>query len=400
MTNPKISVIVPIYKVEKYLMQCIDSILAQTLKDIEVILVDEGDLDECRAIIDMYEFGPKKDERIRTLHEKNGGYGASCNKGFDIARGEYISIIESDDFIEPTMFEEMYAYAKKLDADVVKTPYYEYFEARKEKQEEIYPCFWSKWVKDVPENELFSIKDYPIFMGIHPSIWSCLYKTSYLKENDIKFLENKGAYVDHHFKALSLLQTDKISWLNKPFYKYRLSNAKASAAFVNLSVMIKRWNEFHKLMDEKFPNKYADFATYNIREEYVNTFEKFFFEGYTITEKDFDILKENLKYSNEAQIKEAKNLYPKAIKLLLKAKKNPKFILKFISEPNFRKRKIIKFLGIPILDVIKQKSKTYKIRLFCFLPLLKLKKRGCNVKKIYLFGLIPTISTSEGVYND
>lgn len=129
--QPKVSVIVPIYKVERYLCQCIDSILAQTLKDIEVILVDEGDLDACRAICDMYEFGAKKDSRIRTIHEKSGGYGASVNKGFYIAQGEYISIIESDDFIKPTMYEEMYNYAKKLGADVVKTPYYEYWDKTK-----------------------------------------------------------------------------------------------------------------------------------------------------------------------------------------------------------------------------------------------------------------------------
>lgn len=109
--QPKISVIVPIYKVEKYLVQCIDSILNQTLKDIEVILVDEGDRDACRFIIDHYE---QNDKRVKAIHEKNGGYGASVNKGMEIAVGEYISIIESDDFIEPTMYEEMYKKLKNL----------------------------------------------------------------------------------------------------------------------------------------------------------------------------------------------------------------------------------------------------------------------------------------------
>ena len=78
MKQPKISVIVPIYKVEKYLVQCIDSILNQTLEDIEVILVDEGDRDACRFIIDHYE---QNDKRVKAIHEKNGGYGASVNKG-------------------------------------------------------------------------------------------------------------------------------------------------------------------------------------------------------------------------------------------------------------------------------------------------------------------------------
>lgn len=117
MKQPKVSVIIPVYKVEKYLVQCLDSIVGQTLKDIEIIIVDEGDKDACRYIIDHYE---QADKRVIAIHEKNGGYGASVNKGFDIAKGEYIGIVESDDFIAPEMYEEMYNYAKKLDADVVK----------------------------------------------------------------------------------------------------------------------------------------------------------------------------------------------------------------------------------------------------------------------------------------
>lgn len=120
MKQPKVSIIVPVYKVEKYLVQCLDSIVGQTLKDIEIIIVDEGDKDACRYIIDHYE---QADKRVIAIHEKNGGYGASVNKGLAIAKGEYIGIVESDDFIAPEMYEEMYNYAKKLDADIVKTPY-------------------------------------------------------------------------------------------------------------------------------------------------------------------------------------------------------------------------------------------------------------------------------------
>lgn len=77
MKQPKVSIIVPVYKVEKYLVQCLDSIVGQTLKDIEIIIVDEGDKDACRYIIDHYE---QADKRVIAIHEKNGGYGASVNK--------------------------------------------------------------------------------------------------------------------------------------------------------------------------------------------------------------------------------------------------------------------------------------------------------------------------------
>ena len=115
--NPKVSVIVPVFKVERYLAQCLNSIVNQTLEEIEIIIVDEGLEDRCREIIDFYE---KTDPRVVAPHKNNGGYGASCNLGMEMAKGEYIAIVESDDWVESEMYEEMYKYAKALDADVVK----------------------------------------------------------------------------------------------------------------------------------------------------------------------------------------------------------------------------------------------------------------------------------------
>ena len=382
---PKISVIVPIYKVEKYLCQCIDSILAQTLQDIEVILVDEGDLDACRAIIDMYEFGAKKDSRIKSIHEKNGGYGASVNKGMDIATGEYISIIESDDFIAPEMYEEMYNYAKKLDADVVKTPYYEYFDKTKNFPETIRPCFWQEWVVEIPEDKAFSIKEYPQLMGIHPSVWSCIYKKEYFDKYNVHFLTDRGAYVDHHFKAESLLNTEKIAWLNKPYYYYRLTNENASANNFNLPVMIKRWNEFHKLMQEKYPNRYSEFVEYNFREEYVNTYEKVFFEGYKISEKDFELLKDNLSYTTESQILNAKNINKFRLLKLVKLKENPRRMNLYEKK---NKKNVFHILRMPLFTYNKHNSNTAWID-FINIPFIKVKKRSEESYICYLLGLIP-----------
>lgn len=329
--QPKVSVIVPIYKVERYLCQCIDSILAQTLKDIEVILVDEGDLDACRAICDMYEFGAKKDGRIRTIHEKNGGYGASVNKGFDIAQGEYISIIESDDFIEPTMYEEMYSYAKKLGADVVKTPYYEYWDKTKSSEEKIQLCFWYAKTKKLPENKLFKIEDYPILVAIHPSIWAALYKNSYIKEKNIRCLEARGAgYIDNHFRIQTLCQTEKIAWLNKPFNYYRLSNEMASTVSYNLGDFIQRWADVHGLFEKKFPEKWQILASYCISEEWINTYFRVIHEGYKITEDQCQTLISNLSKTSNEQIKRSTQLSSRDISTLLKLKKNPKLLEKCV----------------------------------------------------------------------
>lgn len=385
---PKVSVIVPIYKVEKYLVQCIDSIVNQTLKDIEIILVDEGDMDACRFIIDHYE---QADNRVKTIHEKNGGYGASVNKGFDIAAGEYLSIIESDDFIAPTMYEEMYNYAKKLDADVVKTPYYEYWDKSKDNDEKIQLCFWHAKTKDVPENKLFSIEEQSILAAIHPSIWSGLYKNEYIKNKNIRCIEAKGAgYVDNHFRLQTLCQTNKIAFLNKAFNYYRLSNPDASQANYDLHAFIQRWSDVHKMFAEKFSEKWNVLAPFCFKEECVNTFEKLF-DGYSLSKEDATLLKENLSYTSLEQMKRAENIYEKKLKKIVRLKENPKLIDNYIRKEEDKKRaeKMFSLLGlIPIFTIKKVKSKTEWVKFLGIFPFLKIKTRNLRLKEFYLFGLI------------
>ena len=109
---PKISILVPIYNVEKYLRECLDSILNQTLKDIEIICINDGSTDSSLEILNEYS---SKDSRVKIINKANSGYGASMNKGLEAASGEYIGIVESDDFIKTTMFEDLYNIAEKKD---------------------------------------------------------------------------------------------------------------------------------------------------------------------------------------------------------------------------------------------------------------------------------------------
>ena len=103
--KPLLSIIVPVYKVENYLQKCIDSILAQTFTDFELILVEDGSPDGCPALCDA---AAAKDARIRVLHQKNGGLSAARNAGLDVARGEWIGFVDSDDYIAPEMYETLY----------------------------------------------------------------------------------------------------------------------------------------------------------------------------------------------------------------------------------------------------------------------------------------------------
>ena len=261
--QPKVSVIVPVYKVENYLTQCLDSICTQTLKDIEVIVIDEGDHDRCREIIDYFE---SIDDRIVAVHEKQGGYGNSVNAGFVLAKGEYISIIESDDFIESDMLEKLYAQITRFDADIVKSPYYEY---RTPEDETILPLM-RELILQLPENKAFNITQYPILFSTHPSIWAGLYKADWLNKTKIQFLP-KGAYLDIKFRFETFFAAKKICWINKPFYHWRVTNPTSTNASWDLNAAIERWDFIHTQFEDK-KELWNSLATYMLPEENLNLF--------------------------------------------------------------------------------------------------------------------------------
>ena len=128
----KVSVIIPVYNVEEYLEECMESVIHQTLKEIEILCVNDGSTDHSLQILEQY---AKKDDRIRIISQKNGGYGKAMNQGLDAASGEYIGIVESDDYADPEMFEEMYNVASSNQLDVVKSGFYYYYSIPKERNE-------------------------------------------------------------------------------------------------------------------------------------------------------------------------------------------------------------------------------------------------------------------------
>ena len=129
----KVSIIVPVYNTSKYLNSCIKSLLHQTLKDIEIILINDGSTDDSESIIKKY-----KDKRIKYISKKNEGIGKTRNLGIDTATGEYLSFIDSDDYVEPDFCEKMYEKATKDKCDIVICDYYEdHFEGLKEIKESL-----------------------------------------------------------------------------------------------------------------------------------------------------------------------------------------------------------------------------------------------------------------------
>lgn len=221
---PKVSVVVPIYGVEKYLHQCVDSILAQTLEDIEVILVDDGSKDKCPQIVDEY---AAKDKRVVAVHQPNGGYGRAVNHGIELAKGEYIGIIESDDWIEPDMYEQMYNSAKANDTDITKCEFYKYNSLLPpEKQNEVYKG--KNHDLDTAPDGVFSIKEYPLIIAFHASIWANIYKSDFIKQQ--KVIESKSAsYQDFPFMIEAMCRAERITVVKRPLVHYRMEEGQNSS---------------------------------------------------------------------------------------------------------------------------------------------------------------------------
>ena len=215
--KPKVSIVVPIYNVERYLHECVDSILAQTLKDIEVILVDDGSPDNCGKIVDDY---AKQDPRVVAIHQKNSGYSAAVNRGIEKASGEYIGIIESDDFIESDMYKSLYDDAKKNNTDITKGLFYFYNPTLEPKeQNKVYenPCGID--LRLAPSGG-FHVSEWPQIIGFHSSIWSSIYRASFVKK--IKIPETAGAsYQDFPFMIEVMCSAKRTSVVKKPFVHWR-----------------------------------------------------------------------------------------------------------------------------------------------------------------------------------
>lgn len=217
MSRVKVSIVVPIYNVEKYLRECVDSILAQSLKEIEVILIDDGSPDNCGKIVDEY---AKQDKRVVAVHQKNSGYSVAVNKGIRMAKGEYIGIIESDDWIEPDMYEKLYASAKENDTDVTKGLFYYYNPTLSgAKQNVVYTNPSGIDLRFAP-NRAFKLTEWPKLIGFHASIWSSIYRADFIKKIEIP--ETAGAsYQDFPFMCSFLTKAKRITVVKKAFVHWR-----------------------------------------------------------------------------------------------------------------------------------------------------------------------------------
>ena len=208
-----ITVIIPIFNNEKYLFRCIDSVLAQSLTNIEIILACDGP-ESCDIICENYaaKFGRVK------LTGHCGSYGKSVNKAIDMANGDYIGIVEADDWVSPKMFETLYNMARKYDVDICKGAF---------------TCCYDDSTKNTTKfadmaSSVFSISDKPELLSSQPSVWSAIYKKDFLNKFNLRFMEDRISYVDSPFQMESFLRASRIALCNSPMYFYNLANPQQS----------------------------------------------------------------------------------------------------------------------------------------------------------------------------
>lgn len=211
-----VSVIVPVYNVEKYMRKCIDSIINQTYTNLEIILVDDGALDRSGEICDEY---AQIDPRIKVLHKKNGGLASARNAGIKIATGEYISYIDSDDWVETEFIEILLRGCQDNNAQMSVCRYRECFDESELKSvEKINTLVWKG-----KEAVRHRIEDESIY-GISTSAWNKLYSTKLIE--GMEFPEGKY-YEDIVYAIEAMLKSDKVAYTNATLYNYRC-NRKGS----------------------------------------------------------------------------------------------------------------------------------------------------------------------------
>ena len=213
-----ISILIPTHNNEKYITSCLESIINQTYKNLEIIVIDDFSTDNTRQILKEFE---KKDKRIKIItNSQNYGYGKSVNIGIKNSKGNYIQIVESDDFIEPEMSETLLNQALEHNTDIIKSDFYTIKKNKKNK---------SKNHTNYPINQNINAETNPELYLLKPSLWSFLFKKEFLIKNSIIFNETEGAsFQDTSFQFKCIYFAQNIRLIEKHLYNYNLDNPNSS----------------------------------------------------------------------------------------------------------------------------------------------------------------------------
>jgi len=286
---PKISIIIPIFNTEKYLNECLDSVVNQTFKDIEIICIDDGSTDNSLQILKEY---ANKDERITVICGENQGAASVRNKGIEISNGEYIIFLDSDDYLDLRALEYLYAKAVESNSDLIVYDFYNFDNITKNitYNSSIYKKFMH------PFKNVFSYDDYPktILNTILPSPCNRFMKKIFIKKNNLYF-QNVPYFNDVYFATMSLIKATKVTAIEKALYYYRVNREKSTTSlkFKDTIVLFQVFDLlFATCKQEEILNKFK----YSLTTFTLNFF-MYYFEN-TPTELRKKIHKEIMHYIN------------------------------------------------------------------------------------------------------
>lgn len=255
---PKVSLIVPVYKVENYINQCLDSLINQTLKDIEIILIDDGSPDNSGKICDEYS---RNDHRIKVIHKENGGVSAARNDGIKEATGDYIMFLDSDDWAEENMCEVAYNAIVEKKVDMAFFTHYTNYSNKEILENKMPKSFYYDKKEDIEKIQLIVINDKYVKL-IDNSLsysgftapWSKIFSRKFIQENNILYnLNVKGIFDDGLFVLECLEKANNIYFENVSLYHYRIIDSSIMRSYNPNKIQI-----YNTIFDELklFANKY------------------------------------------------------------------------------------------------------------------------------------------------
>lgn len=243
--NPKVSIIVPIFNMEQYLDRCLESLLGQSLTDIEIIAVNDGSKDSSLLILEEY---ARIDSRILIIDKQNGGVSSARNMGVQAARGAYIGFVDPDDWVDSEMYEAMYETAVEDDADIVMCTYIREFGTHAKEKTFNLPAKQILRSEEVKSNMLRRLVGplreevaNPEYLDAWGTVWSKLYRAKLLKENQLRFIDLSeiGSNEDSLFNMNAFFYANSFVFLNRPYYHYWRANTDSITSRHNPMLMEK-----------------------------------------------------------------------------------------------------------------------------------------------------------------
>lgn len=262
----KVSIIVPAYNVEPYVRECMESITRQTLKDIEIICINDGSTDGTLAILKEY---AEKDSRIILVDKENGGYGIGMNIGMSKATGEYIGIVEPDDFVPVNMFGDLYEIAKENDLDFVKADFYRFERAE---TGDMYLTYNHLDRKNLYYNKVFDPSHTPEAIRFIMNTWSGIYRKAFLDEYNIRHNETPGAsFQDNGFWFQTFAFARRGMIIDKPYYMNRRDNPNSSVRNMQKIYCINVEYDHIRDILMQYPETWERFKTYYTLKRFHNS---------------------------------------------------------------------------------------------------------------------------------